>query len=42
MTNFVTRFKDDSVYLEIVGGIEDVNDYFIEFIDDLQGQAQGA
>ena len=33
MTQFVTRFKDDSVYLEIVGGIDDTNDYFVEFID---------
>lgn len=40
MTNFVTRFKDDSVYLEIVGGIEDVNDYFIEFIDENTGNVE--
>ena len=37
MTNFVTRFKDDSAYLEIVGGVEDENEYFVEFIDENTG-----
>ena len=33
MTNFVTRFKDNTAYLEIIGDNTDQNDYFVEFID---------
>lgn len=33
MTNFVTRFKDNYAYLEIVGDESDKNQYFVEFID---------
>ena len=40
MTQFVTRFNDDYAYLEIVGGIEDSNDYFVEFIDENTGNVE--
>ena len=33
MTNFITRFKKDYVYLEIFGDNSDTNQYFVEFID---------
>jgi len=33
MTNFSTRFKSDSVFLEISGDITDLNNYSVEFID---------
>ena len=31
--NFITRFKDNGVYLEIIGETTDTDDYLIEFID---------
>jgi len=37
MTQFVTRFRDDHVYLEIVGDVDDTNEYFVEFIDENSG-----
>ena len=40
MTQFVTRFRDDYVYLEIIGNIDDTNDYFVEFIDENSGNIE--
>ena len=33
MTNFIARFRNDSVFLEISGDSTDQNDYYVEFID---------
>lgn len=34
MTNFVSRFNNDTAFLEIIGDSEkDISDYFVEFID---------
>ena len=33
MINFVTRFKNDAAYLELVGDSKNKNNYFVEFID---------
>jgi hypothetical protein len=33
MTKFLTNFKDNSAFLEIVGEDSDKNEYFIEFLD---------
>lgn len=33
MTKFISRFKSDVIYLEIVGSSDDVNLYLVEFID---------
>ena len=33
VTRFVTRFKDDYAYLNIIGDSDDINEYFVEFID---------
>ena len=32
-TNFVTRFRDDYTFLDIVGSSGDTRDFFVEFID---------
>lgn len=33
MTNFITRFNNNNAFLEILGDPEDLNDYFVEFVD---------
>ena len=33
MTKFLTNFKDNSAFLEIVGENSDKNEYFVEFLD---------
>lgn len=33
MTQFVSSFRDDSAYLEIVGDSSDINEYLVEFIN---------
>ena len=34
MTQFITRFREEHTYLEIFGDINDLNEYFVEFIDE--------
>jgi len=40
MVNFVTRFREDYAFLDIVGDNNDLNSYFVEFKDEISGEVK--